>query len=48
LPRYNNYGLGLWQNHIKRILAGWVGELTVPIHREPPRCGSAMRLPAMV
>ena len=24
--------LGLWQNHIERILAGWVGELKVPIH----------------
>ena len=24
--------LGLWQNHIERILAGWVGELSVPIH----------------
>ena len=27
------YGLGLWQNHIERILAGWVGELAVPIYR---------------
>ncbi len=26
-----NYGLGLWQNHIERILAGWVAELGVPI-----------------
>ena len=25
--------LGLWQNHIERILAGWVGELAVPIYR---------------
>src|SRR5205823_8654658 len=24
--------LGLWQNHIEQILAGWVGELRVPIH----------------
>ncbi len=32
-PTRHNYGLGLWQNHIERILAGWVGELTVPIHR---------------
>ena len=30
-PTRHNYGLGLWQNHIERILAGWVGELTVPI-----------------
>ena len=28
----HNYVLGLWQNHIERILAGWVGELKVPIH----------------
>ena len=25
--------LGLWQKHIERILAGWVGELGVPIYR---------------
>jgi len=32
-PIRHPYGLGLWQNHIERILAGWVGELEVPIHR---------------
>src|SRR5215218_7390289 len=32
-PTRYNYGLGLWQNHIERILAGWVGELAVPIYR---------------
>ena len=32
-PTRHNYGLGLWQNHIERILAGWVGELQVPIYR---------------
>ena len=32
-PTRHHYGLGLWQNHIERILAGWVGELAVPIHR---------------
>jgi 2-polyprenyl-6-methoxyphenol hydroxylase-like FAD-dependent oxidoreductase len=32
-PTRHPYGLGLWQNHIERILAGWVGELPVPIHR---------------
>jgi 2-polyprenyl-6-methoxyphenol hydroxylase-like FAD-dependent oxidoreductase len=32
-PTRHNYGLGLWQNHIERILAGWVGELPVTIHR---------------
>ena len=31
LPTRHNYVLGLWQNHIERILAGWVGELAVPI-----------------
>ena len=30
-PTRHNYGLGLWQNHIERILAGWVAELAVPI-----------------
>jgi 3-(3-hydroxy-phenyl)propionate hydroxylase len=32
-PTRHNYGLALWQNHIERILAGWVEELAVPIHR---------------
>ncbi|MEA2426276.1 MAG: 3-(3-hydroxy-phenyl)propionate hydroxylase, partial [Thermoleophilaceae bacterium] len=32
-PTRHNYGLGLWQNHIERILAGWIGELAVTIHR---------------
>ena len=31
VPTRHPYGLGLWQNHIERILAGWVGELEVPI-----------------
>ncbi|MGV1759111.1 FAD-dependent monooxygenase [Rhizobium sp. A22-96] len=31
-PTRHNYGLGLWQKHIERILADWVGELAVPIH----------------
>src|SRR5918995_3838802 len=26
-PTRHPYGLGLWQNHIERILAGWVREL---------------------
>jgi 2-polyprenyl-6-methoxyphenol hydroxylase-like FAD-dependent oxidoreductase len=30
-PTRHPYGLGLWQNHIERILAGWVRELKVPI-----------------
>ena len=32
-PTRHNYGLALWQRHIERILAGWVGELAVPILR---------------
>jgi 2-polyprenyl-6-methoxyphenol hydroxylase-like FAD-dependent oxidoreductase len=32
-PTRHPYGLALWQNHIERILAGWVGELSVPIYR---------------
>jgi 3-(3-hydroxy-phenyl)propionate hydroxylase len=32
-PTRHNYVLALWQTHIERILAGWVGELTVPIYR---------------
>ena len=31
-PTRHPYGLGLWQNHIERLLAGWVDELGVPIH----------------
>ena len=31
-PTRHPYGLGLWQNHIERILAGWVDELKVPVH----------------
>ena len=30
-PTRHPYGLGLWQKHIERILAGWVSELHVPI-----------------
>jgi 2-polyprenyl-6-methoxyphenol hydroxylase-like FAD-dependent oxidoreductase len=32
VPTRHPYGLGLWQKHIERILAGWVGELAVPIY----------------
>ena len=31
-PTRHPYGLGLWQRHVERILAGWVAELQVPIH----------------
>ena len=32
-PTRHPYGLGLWQKHIERILAGWVAELPVTIYR---------------
>ncbi len=32
-PTRHPYGLGLWQNHIERILAGWVDELPVTTYR---------------
>ncbi len=32
-PTRHPYSLGLWQNHIERILLGWVEELAVPVHR---------------
>lgn len=33
LPTRHNYVLGLWQNHIERILVGWVAELGVTLYR---------------
>ena len=30
-PTRHPYSLGLWQDHIERILAGWVDELNVPV-----------------
>ncbi|TMC81916.1 MAG: hypothetical protein E6J06_11970, partial [Chloroflexi bacterium] len=33
-PTRHPYGLALLQYKFERILAGWVGELQVPIHRE--------------
>jgi 2-polyprenyl-6-methoxyphenol hydroxylase-like FAD-dependent oxidoreductase len=33
VPARHNYFLALWQTHIERILADWVAELGVPIHR---------------
>jgi 3-(3-hydroxy-phenyl)propionate hydroxylase len=32
-PTRHNYVLGLWQSHIERLLAEWVGELGVTLHR---------------
>ncbi|MGH2961989.1 MAG: FAD-dependent monooxygenase [Solirubrobacterales bacterium] len=40
-PTRHDYGLGLWQNHIEPILAGWVGELAVTIYREREVTGFA-------
>src|SRR5213083_2965807 len=40
-PTRHPYGLGLWQNHIERILAGWVGELALAIYREREVTGFA-------
>jgi 3-(3-hydroxy-phenyl)propionate hydroxylase len=30
-PTRHPYGLGLWQKHIERIMAGWIGELGAPV-----------------
>jgi len=40
-PTRHPYSLGLWQNHIERILAGWVDELGVTIHRDREVIGFA-------
>ncbi len=40
-PTRHNYGLGLRQNDIERILAGWVDELEVPIYRDREVTGFA-------
>jgi 2-polyprenyl-6-methoxyphenol hydroxylase-like FAD-dependent oxidoreductase len=40
-PTRHPYGLGLWQNDIERVLAGWVDELAVPIYREREVTGFA-------
>jgi 2-polyprenyl-6-methoxyphenol hydroxylase-like FAD-dependent oxidoreductase len=29
-PTRHPYGLALWQNHIERIMAGWIDELACP------------------
>jgi 3-(3-hydroxy-phenyl)propionate hydroxylase len=41
LPTRHNYVLGLWQNHIERILAGWVEQLRVPFYRASEVTGFA-------
>ena len=45
-PTRHNYGLGLWQNHIERILAGWVDELDVTFYRSREVTGSSNTRPA--
>jgi len=40
-PTRHPYSIGLWQKHIERILAGWVGELPVTIYREREVTGFA-------
>jgi len=40
-PTRHPYGLALGQNQFERILAGWVDELEVPIHRERDVTGFA-------
>ena len=40
-PSRHPYSLGLWQNHIERILAGWVAELPVTILRNREVTGLA-------
>lgn len=40
-PTRHPYSLGLWQKDIERILAGWIGELAVPIYREREVTGFA-------
>ncbi|HEU5112640.1 MAG TPA: FAD-dependent monooxygenase [Acidimicrobiia bacterium] len=40
-PTRHNYVLALWQNHIERILAGWVEELGAPILRSREVVGFA-------
>jgi 3-(3-hydroxy-phenyl)propionate hydroxylase len=40
-PTRHNYVLGLWQSRFEEILAGWVGELAVPIYRERAVTGFA-------
>ncbi|HET6804998.1 MAG TPA: FAD-dependent monooxygenase [Frateuria sp.] len=32
-PTRHPYVLGLWQNHVERLLAGWVGDLGVLVYR---------------
>src|SRR5215470_14615171 len=40
-PTRHNYGLALWQSQTEQLLADWIGELGVPIHREREVSGFA-------
>lgn len=40
-PTRHNYGLALFQNHIERILAGWIDELGVRVYRDREVTGFA-------
>jgi 2-polyprenyl-6-methoxyphenol hydroxylase-like FAD-dependent oxidoreductase len=40
-PTRHPYSLGLWQKHIERILADWVGELPVTLYRSRDVAGFA-------
>jgi 2-polyprenyl-6-methoxyphenol hydroxylase-like FAD-dependent oxidoreductase len=40
-PTRHPYGLGIWQKHIERILAGWVDELPVTFYRSREVTGFA-------
>ncbi len=40
-PTRHNYTLGLWQNHIERIMAEWIAELPVTMYREREVTGFA-------
>ena len=44
-PTRHNYVLGLWQNHIERLLAAWVDGLRVNIYRGIDVTGFAPRWP---
>jgi 3-(3-hydroxy-phenyl)propionate hydroxylase len=45
LASRHNYFLALWQTHIERILADWVGELAVPIDRGHEVTGFTQTIP---
>ena len=40
-PTRHPYFLGIWQNQIERIMAGWIAELSVPIYYESDVTGFA-------